>query len=97
MLATYALRACSRALVMAPMPAPAPDSKAAAGGGRWLVMAIRGHLRGTSTARLSPLETGVHGEHLPRPRRTVGGEKAGRPEPYTRGHGEREAPAWTVP
>jgi len=26
---------------------------------------------------------------LPRPRRTVGGEKAGRPEPYTRGAGRQ--------
>ena len=35
------------------------------------------------------------GKILPRPRRTVGGEKAGRPEPYTGGRG-REPPAWTV-
>ena len=35
------------------------------------------------------------GKILPRPRRTVGGEKAGRPEPYTGGTGAR-APAWTV-
>ena len=35
------------------------------------------------------------GEILSRPRRTVGGEKAGRPEPYTGGAGAR-APAWTV-
>lgn len=35
------------------------------------------------------------GKILPRPRRTVGGEKAGRPEPYKRGTGAR-APAWTV-
>jgi hypothetical protein len=35
------------------------------------------------------------GKILPRPRRTVGGEKAGRPEPYKGGTGAR-APAWTV-
>ena len=35
------------------------------------------------------------GKILPRPRRTVGGEKAGRPEPYTGGTRAR-APAWTV-
>ena len=35
------------------------------------------------------------GKILPRPRRTVGGEKAGRPEPYTGGTGAR-APAWTA-
>ena len=35
------------------------------------------------------------GKILPRPRRTVGGEKAGRPEPYTGGTGAR-APAWTT-
>jgi hypothetical protein len=35
------------------------------------------------------------GKILPRPRRTVGGEKAGRPEPYTGSTG-REAPAWTA-
>jgi hypothetical protein len=29
------------------------------------------------------------GKILPRPRRTVGGEKAGRPEPYTRGAGRQ--------
>jgi hypothetical protein len=34
------------------------------------------------------------GKILPRPRRTVGGEKAGRPEPYKGGTGAR-APAWT--
>ena len=33
------------------------------------------------------------GKILPRPRRTAGGEKAGRPEPYKRGTGAR-APAW---
>jgi hypothetical protein len=32
------------------------------------------------------------GKILPRPRRTVGGEKAGRPEPYKRGYGGREPP-----
>lgn len=37
------------------------------------------------------IETGCMGL-LPRPRRTVGGEKAGRPEPYTGGPGAR-APA----
>jgi hypothetical protein len=38
------------------------------------------------------------GKILPRPRRTVGGEKAGRPEPYTGGTGGTgaRAPAWTV-
>ena len=35
------------------------------------------------------------GKILPRPRRTVGGEKAGRPEPYTGGTGAR-APAWAT-
>jgi hypothetical protein len=35
------------------------------------------------------------GKIPPRPRRTVGGEKAGRPEPYTGGTGAR-APAWIV-
>ena len=34
----------------------------------------------------------VQGRSCPRPRRTVGGEKAGRPEPYKRGYGGREPP-----
>ena len=49
---------------------------------------------------LSPAAGRFGGRHetrctdlLPRPRRTVGGEKAKRPEPYTGGTGAR-APAW---
>ena len=52
--------------------------------------------------RSAPANHGVRGSPragagkiLPRPRRTVGGEKAGRPEPYTGGTGAR-APAWTA-
>ena len=36
------------------------------------------------------------GKILPRPRRTVGGEKAGRPEPYTGGTGARAPASITI-
>jgi hypothetical protein len=44
---TYALRECSRALLAGSKPALASCSQVAAGGDRWLLMAIRGHLGGT--------------------------------------------------
>jgi hypothetical protein len=49
---TYALRACSRALLAGSNPAPASGSQVAAGGDRWLLMAVRGHLGDTPGARL---------------------------------------------
>jgi hypothetical protein len=47
MLTTYALRECSRALLAGPRSALASCSQGAAGGGRWLLMAVRGHRGGT--------------------------------------------------
>src|SRR5438034_148582 len=44
---SYALRECSRALLAGSKPALASCSQVAAGGDRWLLMAIRGHLGGT--------------------------------------------------
>jgi len=44
---TYALRGCSRALLAGPRSALASCSQGAAGGGRWLLMAVRGASRGT--------------------------------------------------
>src|SRR5258708_4340497 len=44
---TYALRGCSRALLAGSKSALASCSQVAAGGDRWLLMAVRGHLRGT--------------------------------------------------
>jgi hypothetical protein len=44
---TYALRGCSRALLAASKPALASCSQVAAGGGRWLLIAVRGHLGDT--------------------------------------------------
>jgi hypothetical protein len=44
---TYALRECSRALLVGSKPASTSCSQVAAGGDRWLLMAIRGHLGGT--------------------------------------------------
>jgi hypothetical protein len=41
---TYALRGCSRALLAGSKPALASCSQVAAGGDRWLLMAVRGHL-----------------------------------------------------
>src|SRR5215475_14448131 len=49
---TYALRACSRALLVASMPAPASSSQVAAGGHRWLLTAVRGHLGGHALGTL---------------------------------------------
>jgi hypothetical protein len=45
--ATYALRECSRALLAGSKPALASCSRVAAGGDRWLLMAVRGHLGDT--------------------------------------------------
>jgi hypothetical protein len=45
--ATYALRACSRALLVGLMPELASGSRVAAGDGHWLLMAVRGHLGDT--------------------------------------------------
>ena len=44
---TYALRACSRALLTGSKPVLASRSQAAGGGDRWLLMAVRGHLGDT--------------------------------------------------
>ena len=44
---TYALRGCSRGLFAGRKPALASCSQVAAGGDRWLSMAIRGHLGDT--------------------------------------------------
>src|SRR5436309_912533 len=44
---TYALRGCSRALLAGSKPALASCSQIAAGGDRWLLMAVRGHLGDT--------------------------------------------------
>jgi acyl-CoA synthetase (AMP-forming)/AMP-acid ligase II len=44
---TYALRGCSRALLASRKPALASCSQVAAGGDRWLLMVVRGHLGGT--------------------------------------------------
>jgi len=44
---TYALRGCSRALLARSKPAQASCSQVAAGGDRWLLMAVRGHLGDT--------------------------------------------------
>ena len=49
--ATYALRACHGALLVGSKPALASISHVAAGGGRWLLMAVRGHLGGTPVMR----------------------------------------------
>ena len=43
---TYALRGCSRALPAGSESVLAPCWQVAAGGDRWLLMAVRGHLRG---------------------------------------------------
>ena len=45
--ASYTLRGCSRALLAGPRSALALCSQGAAGGGRWLLMAVRGHRGGT--------------------------------------------------
>ena len=45
--ASYALRGCSGALLAHSEPAPASCSQVAAGGDRWLLMAVRGHLGDT--------------------------------------------------
>jgi hypothetical protein len=44
---TYALRECSRALLADSEPALALWSQVNDGGDHWLLVAIRGHLRGT--------------------------------------------------
>src|SRR5215472_6559011 len=48
---TYALRACSRALLAGSKPALASCLQVAAGGDRWLLTAVRGHLGGTLVMR----------------------------------------------
>jgi len=48
---TYALRGCSRALLVGSKRALASCSQVAAGGDRWLLMAVRGHLGGTLVMR----------------------------------------------
>jgi len=45
--ASYALRACSRALLASSTPAFPSDSARVAGGDRWLLMAVRRHLGDT--------------------------------------------------
>jgi hypothetical protein len=44
---SYALRECHDALLAGSEPALASCSQVAAGGDRWLLMAVRGHLGGT--------------------------------------------------
>ena len=44
---SYALRGCSHALLAGSNPAPASGSQVAAGGDRWSLMAVRGHLGDT--------------------------------------------------
>ena len=44
---SYALRGCHGALLAGSKPALASCSQGAAGGERWLLIAVRGHLRGT--------------------------------------------------
>ena len=51
---TYALRECSRALLAGSKAAPASCSQVAAGGDRWLLMAVRGHLGGTRRSPRDP-------------------------------------------
>ena len=50
---TYALRACSGALLAVPNPAPASGAQDAVGGGRWLLMVFRHMSADTSKARLA--------------------------------------------
>ena len=52
---TYALRGCHGALIAGPKRALASSSQVAAGGGRWLLMAVRGHLGDTPRPGLSLL------------------------------------------
>src|SRR5215470_8692890 len=65
-------------------PAQASCSQVAAGGDRWLLMAVRGHLGDT---RLDGSNSGCGvpragaGKILPRPRRTQGGGKTGAASP----------------
>jgi len=47
---SYALRGCSRALLAGSKPALASCWQVAAGGDRWLLMAVRGHLGDTAGA-----------------------------------------------
>ena len=44
---TYALRACSHALLAGSNLGPASGSQVAVAGDRWLLMAVRGHLGDT--------------------------------------------------
>jgi hypothetical protein len=47
----YALRGCSRALLAGLKPVLASCSQVADGGGRWLLITVRGHLGGTPVTR----------------------------------------------
>jgi hypothetical protein len=58
-LPTYALRECSCALLADPRSALASCSQGADGGGRWLLVAVRGHSGGT---RLRLIVTALGGE-----------------------------------
>jgi len=51
---SYALRGCSRALLAGSKPAPASCSQVAAGGGRWLLTAVRGTSRGHGSVMRGP-------------------------------------------
>jgi len=63
---TYALRGRSRALLAASKPALASCSQVAAGGGRWLLMAVRGHLGDTLQYSVGAVAcSGDQSVHLP--------------------------------
>jgi len=51
---SYALRGCSRALLAGSDPALASCLQVAAGDGRWLLMAVRGHLGDTGSVMRRP-------------------------------------------
>jgi hypothetical protein len=66
----YALRACFCALLVGPMPALASGSQVAGGGGRWLLMAVRGHQGDTllsSPPRIWRQGNGTRGAGSPTP------------------------------
>ena len=62
---TYALRGCSRALLAGPEHALASCSQVAAGGGRWLLTAGRGHLGDTPPPPNPARSTGPGLPHPP--------------------------------
>lgn len=62
---TYALRACSRALLTSSKPAFPLGSRGAAAGGYWLLMAARGHAAGAPTVpRVEPQGHGYPQRHV---------------------------------